>query len=288
MNQTIYPLIEMTTEEFIELALKEDVGPGDYSSLSCISSEAISSAKLMVKEPGILAGVEVAKKIFNAVEPKLEITQLLNDGAEIQQGDVAFTVEGPAQKILTAERLVLNVMQRMSGVATLTNNFVNELKGTKAKLLDTRKTTPNFRYFEKLAVVIGGGHNHRFGLYDMMMLKDNHIDYAGGIKDAIKMANEYNISNNLNLKIEIETRNLDEVREVLAIGNVHRIMLDNFDTYTLAEAVSLIDSKFETEASGNIKLKNIRQYAQTGVDYISVGAITHSYKSLDLSLKAIK
>jgi len=278
----------MNIQEFIELALKEDVGTGDHSSLSCINAEAIASAKLLVKEPGILAGVDVAIQIFNTVDSNLEVKKKLNDGASIDQGDIAFTVEGPAQKILTAERLVLNVMQRMSGVATLTSHFVKEIEGTNAKLLDTRKTTPNFRQFEKQAVVIGGGHNHRFGLYDMIMLKDNHIDYAGGISAAIEMANEYLINNKLNLKIEIETRNIEEVEEVLKTGMIHRIMLDNFDVFTLTQAIEMINGKFETEASGNIKLKNIKQYALTGVDFISVGAITHSYKSLDLSLKAIE
>jgi len=277
----------MNIQQFIDLALQEDVGAGDVSSLACIAPDAISSAKLIVKEPGILAGIEVAKQIFETVDKELTIQQFYNDGASVIQGDIAFIVDGPAQKILTAERLVLNVMQRMSGIATLTNHFVKELSGTETKLLDTRKTTPNFRVFEKLAVALGGGYNHRFGLFDMMMLKDNHIDFAGGIEAAINLANKYQKENNLNLQIEIETRNLDEVAEVLKIGKVNRIMLDNFDIYTLGQAVAMIDKQFETEASGNIKLNNIRQYAQTGVDYISVGAITHSYKSLDLSLKAI-
>ena len=277
----------MNIQHFIDLALQEDVGAGDVSSLACIAPDAISSAKLIVKEPGILAGIEVAKQIFETVDKELTIQQFYNDGASVIQGDIAFIVDGPAQKILTAERLVLNVMQRMSGIATLTNHFVKELSGTETKLLDTRKTTPNFRVFEKLAVALGGGYNHRFGLFDMMMLKDNHIDFAGGIEAAINLANKYQKENNLNLQIEIETRNLDEVAEVLKIGKVNRIMLDNFDIYTLGQAVAMIDKQFETEASGNIKLNNIRQYAQTGVDYISVGAITHSYKSLDLSLKAI-
>ena len=277
----------MNVREFIDKAIKEDVGPGDYSSLSCIHEDAIAGAKLMVKEPGVLAGIEIAKEVFATFDPEISFVQRLKDGDELEVGDIAFTVEGRAQKILSAERLVLNLMQRMSGIATLTRNFVKELEGTHAKLLDTRKTTPNFRYFEKLAVKIGGGHNHRFGLYDMMMLKDNHVDYAGGIEAAITRALEYQQQHQLNLKIEIETRNLAEVEEVLRVGKVNRIMLDNFDVYTMAQAVEIINGAFETEASGNIKLKNIRQYAQTGVDYISVGAITHSYKSLDLSLKAI-
>jgi nicotinate-nucleotide pyrophosphorylase (carboxylating) len=277
----------MDVREFIDNAIKEDVGPGDYSSLSCIHADAIAGAKLMVKEPGVLAGIEIAKEVFATFDPEISFVQRLKDGDEIEVGDIAFTVEGRAQKILSAERLVLNLMQRMSGIATLTRNFVKELEGTNAKLLDTRKTTPNFRYFEKLAVKIGGGHNHRFGLYDMMMLKDNHVDYAGGIEAAITRALDYQQQHQLNLQIEIETRNLAEVEEVLRVGKVNRIMLDNFDVYTMAQAVELINGAFETEASGNIKLKNIRQYAQTGVDYISVGAITHSYKSLDLSLKAI-
>lgn len=277
----------MDVREFIDNAIREDVGPGDYSSLSCIHEDAIAGAKLMVKEPGVLAGIEIAKEVFATFDPEISFVQRLKDGDEIEVGDIAFTVEGRAQKILSAERLVLNLMQRMSGIATLTRNFVKELEGTNAKLLDTRKTTPNFRYFEKLAVKIGGGHNHRFGLYDMMMLKDNHVDYAGGIEAAITRALDYQQQHQLNLQIEIETRNLAEVEEVLRVGKVNRIMLDNFDVYTMAQAVELINGAFETEASGNIKLKNIRQYAQTGVDYISVGAITHSYKSLDLSLKAI-
>lgn len=274
-------------QDFILQAIQEDVGPGDYSSLSCIHPDAIAGAKLLVKEPGILAGMEIAKQVFHTFDPDISFVQKLQDGDEIEAGDIAFTLEGCAQKILTAERLVLNLMQRMSGIATLTRNFVKELEGTNAKLLDTRKTTPNFRYFEKLAVKIGGGYNHRFGLYDMMMLKDNHVDYAGGIEAAITRAIEYQQQHNLQLQIEIETRNLTEVEEVLRVGKVHRIMLDNFDVYTMTQAIQLINGTFETEASGNIKLKNIRQYAQTGVDYISVGAITHSYKSLDLSLKAI-
>lgn len=277
----------MDIQEFLNNAIKEDVGPGDYSSLSCIQQDAIAGAKLLVKEPGILAGIEIAKQVFEKFDSEILFVQKLNDGDEIEAGDVAFTVEGRAQKILSAERLVLNLMQRMSGIATLTRNFVKELEGTDAKLLDTRKTTPNFRYFEKLAVKIGGGYNHRFGLYDMMMLKDNHVDYAGGIEAAITRALAYQKENNLNLAIEVETRNIEEVEEVLRVGKINRIMLDNFDVYTLGQAVQLINGAFETEASGNIKLKNIRQYAQTGVDYISVGAITHSYKSLDLSLKAI-
>jgi len=278
----------MDIQKFINKALTEDVGNGDYSSLSCIPDDVYSSAKLLVKEPGILAGVEIAKQVFTTVSAQLQVQTFINDGSEINQGDIVFIVEGPAQKILTAERLVLNIMQRMSGIATLTSRFVNELKGTETKLLDTRKTTPNFRYFEKLAVSIGGGYNHRFGLFDMMMLKDNHIDFAGGIAEAIAKANEYNNANNLNLKIEIETRNLDEVQQVLNVGNVNRIMLDNFDIFTLSQAVSLIEGRYETEASGNIGLHNIKNYAQTGVNFISVGTITHSYKSLDLSLKAVK
>ncbi|MFC6996455.1 carboxylating nicotinate-nucleotide diphosphorylase [Rufibacter roseus] len=273
---------------FIRQALQEDVADGDHSSLAAIPADAQNQAKLLVKDEGILAGVELAWKIFHEVDPALRMEVLLQDGAEIKHGDVAFTVHGKAQSILTAERLVLNCMQRMSGIATYTKSIAKLIEGTGAKLLDTRKTTPNFRMMEKWAVLIGGGTNHRFGLYDMIMLKDNHVDYAGGIKQAIEATHAYLQKVGKQLKIEVETRNLDEVRQVLEIGGVDRIMLDNFEVERLREAVELIGGRFETEASGGITEETIRAVAETGVNYISVGALTHSNRSLDLSLKAFK
>lgn len=271
---------------FIANALAEDVGNGDHTSLACVPKSITSKAKLLVKDNGILAGVEVAKEIFKAVDASLQVDYFLADGAKIHKGDVVFHVEGSAQSILTAERLVLNCMQRMSGIATATNEIVQLLKGLQTKVLDTRKTTPGMRLLEKWAVKIGGGENHRFGLFDMMMIKDNHVDYAGGIEKAIQAAHAYQKEKNLQLKIEIETRNLTEVAEVLRIGQVNRIMLDNFSLSDLKKAVELIDGKYETEASGGITKETIRDYALCGVDFISVGALTHSVKSLDLSLKA--
>jgi nicotinate-nucleotide pyrophosphorylase (carboxylating) len=273
-------------KNFIEQSLEEDLRTGDHSSLSCIPEHAIGKAKLKIKEDGIIAGVELAQMIAKHFDPSLNFKVHIEDGTAIKIGQTAFEIEGSARSILSTERLMLNVMQRMSGVATLTSKFVEALKGSKTKILDTRKTTPLFRVAEKWAVAIGGGYNHRFGLYDMIMIKDNHIDFAGGIKQAIYKANEYLRLNNLNLKIEIETRNLDEVREVLGIGAVHRIMLDNFSPDDIRIAVKMINDKYETEISGGITLDNINVYAHCGADFISVGAITHSYKSLDLSLKA--
>ena len=274
-------------KKFIANALAEDIGNGDHTSLACIPADAKSKAKLLVKDDGILAGIEVALEIFKAVDPNLRIDLKLQDGAKIKQGDIAFYVEGSAQSILTAERLVLNCMQRMSGIATATNQITQLLSGLKTKVLDTRKTTPGMRLLEKWAVKIGGGENHRFGLFDMMMIKDNHVDYAGGIENAILAAHRYLKEKNIQLKIEIETRNLKEVQEVLRIGKVDRIMLDNFTLDNLKEAVMLIGDKYETEASGGITKETIRDYALCGVDFISVGALTHTVKSLDLSLKAI-
>lgn len=276
----------MSLINFIQNALAEDVGPGDYTSLACIPLSAKAKAKLIVKENAILAGVDIAKEIFKAVDPNLKIEVLIQDGQAVKKGDVAFVVEGSSQKILTAERLVLNCMQRMSGIATLTNEAAKLIIDLPCKLLDTRKTTPGFRELEKLAVKIGGGENHRFGLFDMMMIKDNHVDYAGGIQNAIERCIEYQKQNNLNLKIEIETRNLDEVEQVLKAGKINRIMLDNFSTLNLIEAVKLINNKYETEASGGITNETLRSYALTGVNYISMGALTHSAKNIDLSLKA--
>lgn len=276
----------MNLQQFIEQAILEDIGTGDHTSLACIPHNAESSAILKVKDTGILAGLEEALVVFGMIDNNLKIEAYLQDGAAIKPGDIAFKVQGKAQSILMAERLVLNIMQRMSGVASLTNKFVKAVEGYPAKILDTRKTTPNFRYFEKKAVKIGGGENHRFALYDMMMIKDNHISYAGGIQQAIERANEYLKANNLTLKIEIEAGNINQVKEILSIGNIHRIMLDNFSLADMHEAVKLIDKRFETEISGGVTLDTVRDFAATGVDYISVGALTHSAKSLDLSLKA--
>ncbi|MFP4022954.1 MAG: carboxylating nicotinate-nucleotide diphosphorylase [Thiohalospira sp.] len=274
-------------ENIIKNAIVEDIGDGDHSSLSCIPENATGKAQLLIKEEGILAGMEVAKKIFNEIDPHLKFEQFLFDGSNINPGDRAFIIEGKIHSILQSERLVLNIMQRMSGIATVTSQYVKKIAGTKAKILDTRKTTPGFRYLEKMAVKIGGGENHRMGLYDMIMLKDNHIDFAGGIKPAIKKTNDYLKKIKKNLKIEIEVRNIDELNEVLEIGGVQRIMFDNFTPEQTKQAVKIINGRFETESSGGITLKTIRAYAESGVDYISVGALTHQIKSLDMSLKAI-
>ncbi len=268
------------------MALAEDIGDGDHSSLASIPNDAQNQARLLVKGEGILAGVELAGYIFNAVDPELKVDVLLQDGALVKFGDVALTVKGKAQSILTAERLVLNCMQRMSGIATYTNYLVSLIAGTGAKLLDTRKTTPNFRMMEKWAVLIGGGYNHRFGLFDMVILKDNHVDYAGGIKEAITATQQYLKEKGKNLKIEVETRTLDEVQQAINTGGIDRIMLDNMSPAMMREAVAMIGGKFETEASGGITEQTIRAVAECGVDYISVGALTHSIKSMDLSLKA--
>lgn len=273
--------------DLIDLAIKEDIGDGDHTSLSCIPKDAVGKAQLLVKEDGILAGIEIAKSIFNKIDRTINFNQLLNDGTAIKVGDIAFTVEGSSQSILQAERLALNFMQRMSGIATATNYYVSLLDGTQTKVLDTRKTTPGLREIEKQAVKIGGGYNHRMGLYDMIMIKDNHIDYAGGIAAAITSTQKYLKANNKDLKIEIEARDLDELNDILSVGGIHRIMLDNFSYNDIRTAVKLIDNKYETEASGGITDKTIRNYAECGVDYISVGALTHQIKSLDLSLKAI-
>ena len=276
----------MNTQEFIEAALKEDVGTGDYSTLSCIPATARGKAILKIKENGILAGVAMAQAIFYYLEPEATFTLYKKDGDEVTVGELAFEVSASVHTILKAERLALNCMQRMSGVATLTRQYVDAIKEFRSEILDTRKTTPLFRMQEKEAVRIGGGCNHRMGLYDMVMLKDNHIDFCGGIEKAIETTNEYLRTNNLDLKIEVETRSIDDVKRVLATGNVHRIMLDNYTPEQLAVAVELIAGKYETEASGGITIENIREYARTGVDYISVGAITHHAVSMDLSLKA--
>lgn len=274
-------------DKLIELAILEDIGDGDHSSLSCIPASEQGKMKLLVKQEGIIAGIEIAKLIFGRIDGELKMEQLLTDGAHVKVGDVAFFVEGRVHSLLQAERLVLNVMQRMSGVATQANVYAQKLKGLKTKVLDTRKTTPGMRILEKMAVKIGGGENHRIGLYDMIMLKDNHVDFAGGIESAIKKAQDYLKVTGRDLKIEVETRSIDEIRKVMEVGGVHRIMLDNFDLEKTRAAVELIDGKFETESSGGITLETLRDYAECGVDFISVGALTHQIKSLDMSLKAI-
>lgn len=271
---------------FIKNAIAEDLGDGDHTSLSTIPANATGKAKLIVKEDGVLAGVELAIAIFNQVDPALQTEIFLNDGDQVKYGDIAFTVAGSSQSILLAERLVLNCMQRMSGIATKTNRIVTLLSGYNTKLLDTRKTTPGMRYLEKWAVRIGGGVNHRIGLYDMILIKDNHVDYAGGISNAITAANQYLADKGKQLEIEIEVRNLEELNQVLTKGMVNRIMLDNFSFADLKQAVAVIDHQYITEASGGITEENITSYADCGVDYISMGALTHSVKSLDMSLKA--
>jgi nicotinate-nucleotide pyrophosphorylase (carboxylating) len=278
----------MTTEQFIKLALQEDVQGGDHSTLASIDANAQGQAVLKIKENGIIAGISIAEQIFKQVEPNCTFEFFKKDGDAVLFGENAFIVKASVHTILKCERLALNIMQRMSGIASLTNKYVQKLSNYPTKILDTRKTTPLFRWFEKEAVKIGGGVNHRFGLYDMIMLKDNHIDYCGGIEKAIDKTNAYLKNNNLDLKIEVETRTLEDVKKVLAHGGVHRIMLDNFTPAQIAEALPLINGIYETEASGGITLETIEYYAATGVQYISVGAIIHHAVSMDLSLKAIK
>jgi len=275
-------------EIIITNAIREDIGTGDHSSLACIPADAVGEAVLLAKDEGILAGVAFAKMIFHQVDPNLKVKVSINDGEFVRYGDTAFVVKGASQSILKAERLVLNTIQRMSAIATKTHKFAQILEDTNTRILDTRKTTPGIRAIEKWAVRIGGGTNHRFALYDMVMLKDNHIDFAGGIKNAIKKTNKYLKDNHLDLKIEIETRNLDEVQQVLEVGQVDRIMLDNFNYEDLRTAVKLINGRFETEASGGINEKTLRKYADCGVDFISSGALTHSIYNMDFSLKAVK
>ncbi|NVO18757.1 MAG: carboxylating nicotinate-nucleotide diphosphorylase [Bacteroidetes bacterium] len=275
-------------DQVIIEALREDIGDGDHTSLSTIPDNAIGKAKLLVKESGILAGLEIARKVFFYVDPEIVLTSFIEDGAQIKKGDIVFEVQGRSVSLLTAERTVLNFMQRMSGIATQTKKMADLIIDLPTRILDTRKTTPVLREVEKMAVRIGGGFNHRFGLYDMILIKDNHVDFAGGINNAIKATHHYLYRKGLKLKIEIETRNLDEVAEVLTIGGVDRIMLDNFSFEELKSAVKMIGGRFETEASGGINEATIRAYSECGVDFVSVGALTHQIKSLDLSLKAIK
>lgn len=279
-------LSDPETDRIILAGLAEDVGTGDYTSLSTIPAATQARAKCLIKDEGILAGVALAFRIFELTDPALKPEPILADGARVSHGDIAFYVSGPAQSILKAERLVLNLMQRMSGIATKTHSVNQQLEGLPCRLLDTRKTTPLIRHFEKWAVQIGGGVNHRFGLYDMILIKDNHVDYAGGIPAAIHACRRYMADHQLALKVEIETRTLDEVREVLACGQVDRILLDNMSLATMREAVALIGDRAETEASGGITPDRVRAIAETGVDYISMGALTHSVQSLDISLKA--
>lgn len=274
-------------EEFIQQALSEDIGDGDHTSLACVPETLTGKAKLIAKQNGILAGVEIAKTVFRLVDSQLNCTVFINDGSEINFGDLVFIIDGPRRSILKAERLVLNIMQRMSGIASQTAQYVKKVEGTSVKILDTRKTTPNMRFLEKEAVRIGGGHNHRMGLYDMIMIKDNHIDYAGGIDIAIQKTLKYLQITNKKLKIEIEARNFAELKTILELGGVDRIMLDNFTPEETRIAVKLVDKRYEIESSGGINLNTIREYAETGVDYISVGALTHQIFSLDMSLKAL-
>jgi nicotinate-nucleotide pyrophosphorylase (carboxylating) len=274
--------------KFINLWLSEDIGDGDHSSVASIPGEAAGKAKLIVKDKGILAGIRIALLVFNEVDKSLKPEVILNDGSEVNPGDIAFYVSGRARSILKSERLVLNILQRMSGIATNTRLYTDHLKGFKTRILDTRKTAPGLRRIEKEAVRIGGGYNHRMGLYDMIMLKDNHIDYAGGIAEAIKRTKEYLEVTGKKLKIEIEARNLNDIDQILAAGGVDRIMLDNFSIENTRKAVEMINGRFETESSGGITIENIGEYAACGVDFISVGALTHHVKSLDMSLKAIK
>lgn len=280
-------IITEQIRHLIQMTLKEDIGDGDHSSLSCIPATAQGEMKLLVKQDGVLCGVDVAREVLRQVDESIVMQQFMNDGDLVVKGDIVFKVQGPAQKMLTAERTLLNFMQRMSGIATTTKTYVDMVKDTPVTLLDTRKTTPNMRIFEKYAVKVGGATNHRFGLFDMMMLKDNHIDFAGGIDKAIDAAIAYQKEHNLNLKIEIETRSLDDVKRVMAHGGIHRIMFDNFTPDQIREGVKLVDHKYETEASGGIVKETLYDYAVTGVDFISIGAFTHHISSLDMSLKTI-
>jgi len=277
----------MLIDKLLELAILEDIGDGDHSSLSCIPNTTQGEVRLMVKQAGIIAGIEIAQRVYAKIDSSITFQQLINDGARVQHGTIAFSAKGSVHSLLQAERIVLNIMQRMSGIATQTRQYVDLLQGTKAKVLDTRKTTPGMRVLDKMAVRIGGGENHRMGLYDMIMLKDNHVDFAGGIAQAIEMAQSYLKRIGKILPIEIETRSLDEVKQVLATGGVNRIMLDNFSPELTAQAVKLIDGRIEIESSGGITLETIKDYAEAGVDYISVGALTHQIKSLDMNLKKV-
>lgn len=277
---------EQLIDELIDLAFAEDIGDGDHTTLCCIPDTAMGKSRLLIKEPGILAGVEIARKIFHRFDPDLKMTVYIEDGTAVKPGDVAFVVEGRVQSLLQTERLMLNVMQRMSGIATMTHRYVKKLEGLHTRILDTRKTTPGMRMLEKEAVKIGGGVNHRIGLFDMILLKDNHVDFAGGIENAISRCHDYLKAKGKDLKIEIEVRNLDELKEVMRVGGVDRIMLDNFSPELTKEAVRIVGGKYEIESSGGITFDTIRDYAESGVDFVSVGALTHSVKGLDMSFKA--
>jgi len=273
-------------ERLIDLAFAEDIGDGDHTTLSSIPEDAMGKSKLLIKESGVLAGIEIAKKIFHRFDPSMKVEVFINDGEEVKPGDIAMVVEGKVRSLLQTERLMLNVMQRMSGIATMTRKYARQLEGTNTRVLDTRKTTPGMRMLEKAAVKIGGGVNHRIGLFDMILLKDNHVDFAGGIDKAILRAKEYCKEKGKDLKIEIEVRNFDELQQVLNVGGVDRIMLDNFTPEDTKKAVEMIGGKYETESSGGITFDTLRDYAEAGVDFISVGALTHSVKGLDMSFKA--
>ena len=278
--------VEELEDKLIDLAFAEDIGDGDHTTLCCIPEDAMGKSHLLIKEDGILAGVEVAKKVFDRFDNTMKVEVLIGDGAEVKKGDIAMVVTGKVRSLLQTERLMLNIMQRMSGIATMTHKYVEKLKGTKTHVLDTRKTTPGMRMLEKQAVKIGGGVNHRIGLFDMILLKDNHVDFAGGITNAIDRCHAYLKEKNLDLKIELEVRNFDELNQVLTHGGVNRIMLDNFSVADTKKAVELIGGRYETESSGGITFDTIRDYAECGVDFISVGALTHSVKGLDMSFKA--
>jgi len=280
--------VDELEEKLIDLAFAEDIGDGDHTTLCCIPEDAMGKSQLLIKEDGVLAGVEVAKKVFARFDPTMQVEVLIGDGAQVRKGDVAMIVTGKVRSLLQTERLMLNIMQRMSGIATMTARYVKRLEGTHTRVLDTRKTTPGMRMLEKQAVKIGGGVNHRIGLFDMILLKDNHVDFAGGITQAIDRCHTYLQEKNLDLKIEIEVRNFDELQQVLQHGGVDRIMLDNFSVADTGKAVKMIGGRFETESSGGITYDTIRDYAEQGVDYISVGALTHSVKGLDMSFKACK
>ncbi len=278
--------VEELNDRLIDLAFAEDIGDGDHTTLCCIPADAVSESKLLIKEEGIFAGEEIAKQVFHRFDPTLQVEVFIHDGAYVKPGDIVMSVKGKIQSLLQTERLMLNILQRMSGIATMTNKYVKRIEGTKTRILDTRKTTPGMRMLEKAAVKIGGGTNHRIGLFDMILLKDNHIDFAGGIENAITRCHEYLKEKGKDLKIEIEVRGFDELNEVLRVGGVDRIMLDNFTPEQTRKAVALIDGRYETESSGGITYDTIRDYAECGVDFISVGALTHSVKGLDMSFKA--
>ena len=277
---------EELIDRLIDLAFAEDIGDGDHTTLSCIPATAMGKSKLLIKEPGILAGIEIAKEVFRRFDPTMKVEVFINDGTAVKPGDVAMIVEGKIQSLLQTERLMLNIMQRMSGIATMTHRYAEQLKGTNTRVLDTRKTTPGMRILEKMAVKIGGGVNHRIGLFDMILLKDNHVDFAGGIEAAITRCHEYLKEKNKDLKIEIEVRNFDELQEAMRVGGIDRIMLDNFNIENTKKAVEMVAGRYELESSGGITFATLRDYAECGVDYISVGALTHSVKGLDMSFKA--